>query len=79
VQEPESPFARTPAPGATGPPSGLTWESQVDRAGELSTGLSRQPKAIRIFGRLIIAVPLLALLLVIVVMAIAVIGGLITS
>jgi hypothetical protein len=57
----------------------VTYESQLARVGEIGAGLRTRPKAVRAAARVLVALPLLALLLFVIVMTVVVIGGLITS
>jgi hypothetical protein len=64
VAEEESPFARVPVSSRTEPSSGYTYEGQLERVGELATGLRSRSDNKRLAVIIIVLTPLLALLLV---------------
>jgi hypothetical protein len=69
----ESPFERVPASSRTEPSSGYTYEGQLERVGELATGLRSRPSGTRLAVQILI-IAILAVIVFASLSAAAVIG-----
>ena len=63
MNEEESPFSHVPVSSRTESPSSYTYEGQLERVGQLATGLRSETAGKRVAIRLVVLIPLVVLVL----------------